>query len=67
MTNTQLYRHGTIAGHIRSALDRPGPGETLQKYAAVVTRHATATWAQTVIVAGSASGSSPWRAVFTVL
>jgi uncharacterized protein YndB with AHSA1/START domain len=43
VTNTQLYRHGEIARHIRSALDRPGSGETLRKYAAVVTRYAAAT------------------------
>ena len=42
VTNTQLHRHGELAWLIRSALDRPGPGETLQKYAQAVATHAPA-------------------------
>jgi uncharacterized protein YndB with AHSA1/START domain len=40
VTNTNRHRHGEIAGFIRSALDGPSPGETLQKYAEAVARHA---------------------------
>lgn len=42
-TNTQLHRHGKSAELIRAALDGPGPGETLTKYAEAVTRHAATT------------------------
>lgn len=39
LTHAQLHRHGEIAQSVRRALDGPGPGETLARYAEVVARH----------------------------
>jgi uncharacterized protein YndB with AHSA1/START domain len=38
VTNSQLHRHGAGEATIRAALDRPGPGETLLRYEAAVSR-----------------------------
>lgn len=38
VTNTHLSRHGEMAATLRSVLDSQNPGETLQRYADVVTR-----------------------------
>ncbi len=40
LTYTHLDRHGEMAGLLRSAIENSGPGDTLQRYADVVTRHA---------------------------
>ena len=39
-TYTHLDRHGEMAGFLRAAIDNPGSGDTLQRYAEVVARHA---------------------------
>ena len=39
LTHADLHRHGEIAEGIHKALDGPSPGETLEKYAAVVDKH----------------------------
>ncbi len=41
LTHTHLHRHGDIAGTIRTAIDGPGPGQTLQRYADAVACHTT--------------------------
>jgi uncharacterized protein YndB with AHSA1/START domain len=38
LTHTELRRHGDFAVTLRSALDGPNPGESLGRYAAVVSR-----------------------------
>jgi uncharacterized protein YndB with AHSA1/START domain len=39
-TYTHLDRHGEMAGMLRAAIENPGSGNTLERYADVVTRHA---------------------------
>jgi uncharacterized protein YndB with AHSA1/START domain len=39
-TYTHLDRHGELAGMLRAAIENPGSGDTLLRYADVVARHA---------------------------